>query len=690
MNRKRLTLALCLSLGSAPWVFADHHGGEKALGEKLDALLTEIAQPDEAKRYEPRMAVQDLTSAASKPGAGQRDAYVALLLARLEADETSQAGRAWILRQLENIGGAESVPALRHLMGSPFHHLRELARRALEQNPSAEAGAAIRELASSEQDRRLKRALVHSLGQRRDADAVALLVELAGSKDPALSGESVQALGKIASNEAVAALQKLYAEADGRVQEAAADALFVASRRSSTDQAVGILEELYRFDQPGRVQAAALRGLVRAQPENADDLILLALQSKETAVRQAAINACRGLAADSVMPNVLAVKLSDLEDREKAMALAVLAESADATVASQLGESLEAGAFSEDLELTVIAVLGRLGGVDAAGRMLDFAGRTEDEELRDGAREALAQMPGDAVDAALLAATRVGDVDVRREAIQALGARGTASAVPVLFEHVEQGPRAIRSASLSALGELVDAGDLPRLTSHLRADDTDAIRAVMQVCRQTGDQEIAARAIIAAVEAQADASIKASLLSCLGILGGEAALKRVESYLKNEELKEAAMKTLTSWRGPEAGALFIRLAADKGISETNRTLILRGLARLLGNRDSGMESDQRLDYALKGLELARRPADQRLFFPVLGGMRSPEAVEALVKLLEIEEHAEEAGLAILGVVERMGGRRRGARMKQQLLKAVIRAEVEEDTAKRAQEMLDKL
>ena len=145
---KRLPLTLCLTFTSVGLVLADHHGGDE-LGKKLDALLAGIAQDDEVQRYEPRMGVRDLTSAASAPGSKTRDAYVKLLLDRYAKEDAHQAAKAWILRQLENVGRAESVPALKKTMGSPFHHLRELARRALEQNPSEEAGATLRELAAA-------------------------------------------------------------------------------------------------------------------------------------------------------------------------------------------------------------------------------------------------------------------------------------------------------------------------------------------------------------------------------------------------------------------------------------------------------------------------------------------------------------------------------------------------------------
>jgi HEAT repeat protein len=121
---------------------------------------------------------------------------------------------------------------------------------------------------------------------------------------------------------------------------------------------------------------------------------LLALQSEESLVRQAAINACRHLSGPSVLPNVLAVKLPDLAPNERAIALAVLGESGDSTVAAQLAESLSKGSQSTEGSVSLIGVLGKLGGVDAATRLLELASLSSDEAVIEAAQVALAVMPG--------------------------------------------------------------------------------------------------------------------------------------------------------------------------------------------------------------------------------------------------------------------------------------------------------
>ncbi|NCF88695.1 MAG: hypothetical protein GWQ08_24770 [Verrucomicrobiaceae bacterium] len=687
---KTFTITLCLTFTSVGFAFADHHGGDD-LAKRLDALLAGVSQDDEVQRYEPRMGVRDLTSAASAPGSKTREAYVKLLLERLANDDTHQAAKAWILRQLENVGRSESVPALNRTMGSPFHHLRELARRGLEQNPSEEAGAALRALASTEKDRGTKRALVHSLGQRGDAKAVAVIAEMLGGKDQALRLVSIDALGKIGTGEATKILFDGLDEAKGADATAMANALLESANRLSAhhaDKAKPILNELYHGETSAAVKAAALRGLIKADPADADEVILLALQSEESLVRQAAINACRHLSGPSVLPNVLAVKLPDLAPNERAIALAVLGESGDSTVAAQLAESLSKGNQSTEGSVSLIGVLGKLGGVDAATRLLELASLSSDEAVIEAAQVALAVMPGASVGPWLVAATETGDIDARVQAIATLGERGTRDAIPALFAHVDRGPKAIRKASLASLGGFVSSEELPRLMGYLKKGDKDALKAVVQACRQVRDKDKAADAILSGM-GPLKPDMKESLLPALGVLGGEKSFATVRSMLSDAVLGKAAMRTLSRWDGVEAGPVFLKLAQNDDTSVTDRTLLLRGLGRLIDQGD-GLDAGKRFEWALAGMNAAQRSADKRLFLPVLANVGSRESVETLVGLLGDKELGADAAQAALNAVKKMRGGRRSGRAKQGLLKAVIRSSPDKDVVEEAQKALDKL
>ncbi len=676
---KRLTYSLTLSLATASLALADHHGDKDvSLAEQLDKHLAGIAQSDEAKRYEPRMALQAMTSAASTPGAKQRDAYVKLLLERLASGDTAQAGKAWILAQLENVGGAESVPALKKMMGSPFHHLRERARRALEQNPSKEAGEALRALAKDEQDRRLKRALIHSLGQRQDTEAVGMISEWLDSKDTELRHAAIDALGKIASDAAVMALMKSIGD-----KQAVADALLEAASQNHA-QAASILQTLQRPEMPASVQAAALREAVALNPGETDDQVLLALQSPAAPVRQAAINACRQLNDASVLTNVLAVKLPELAAEEQQMALAVLGDSGDTTVVTQLAPLLHHDRVEP---VSIITVLGKLGGLDAAHHLMDLIATSTDDDLKEVARDALAMMPGTAVQASLMTASQKGDIDRRRDALAALGSRGDRDVVPFLFSQINQGPKAIRHASLDALGQLATDDDLPKLLSLAKDGDERVTKAIQLACRRAQDPDKAAGTLVNAMNGLS-VDVKKALIPSLRVLGGEHALASVRGFLQDKDLGDTALKALTSWSGPEGAAALLELASSTDIAANQQVLALRGIGRLISDRESGMNRDERTQLALKAMALAKRPSEKRLFLPVLGQLGTPEALKALSELHQDKELGEEAVLATLTAVKGMRGRR-AARLRQDLLKDIIRADVSEAVTKEATELLER-
>ena len=679
---KSYQLITCLTLVLGSLLLADHHGGsDHDLAKQLDDLIAGISVTDEAARYEPRMAVQDLTSQASAPGSTTRDAWVTLLLDRFGKDATHQAAKAWILRQLENIGGAEAVPVLVETLGSSFHHLRELARRALEKNSSEEAGAALRSLAGKELDAKTKRALVHSLGERRDAKAVEMLSAWLGGKDKALNDEVIRALGSIASPEAIKALTAAYGESNGKAKSSLATALFKAARHSQDDL---VLRGLYQYDQPADIRATALRGLAGLGVADLEDIIIMSFQSEDAVVRRAAITSCRHTKPQSIVSNVLAYKLASLVPEEQSIALAVLSDMADTTVTPLIADVVINKDIGEPVKLEAIDALGTIGGADASDRLLAIAGRLEGD-LRHGAKQSLASMPGEGVDASLLAATASGDITHRAEAILALGVRGVLQAIPVLFNYVDQGPKHLRRASLDALAQLAGPKDIATLTDYIGTDE-QVIKALVAVCRRNAKKSGAAKAILADFPSQS-VEIKQALLPCLSILGGMDGLKTVRSLVGNEELRLAAMKALTSWSGGEAAPVLISLAGGKNVSEGERTLIFRGLVRLLESRSSELEPAQQLSLALAGLNAAKDPSSKNVMLAVIGNLGTKEAGERLLTMLEDDELVEGSAQAALNVARSLGLRDRETADK--ILTTVAESEAPKDIIDRANEMLER-
>jgi HEAT repeat protein len=115
----------------------------------------------------------------------------------------SPAARAYVCRELARIGSAASVPALAPLLAD--EDLSLMARHALERIPGPEADKALRDAVAKTQGR-TRAGIIDSIGVRRDARSVAVLVKILGS-DPAAAPAAAKSLGEIGTVEAADALE---------------------------------------------------------------------------------------------------------------------------------------------------------------------------------------------------------------------------------------------------------------------------------------------------------------------------------------------------------------------------------------------------------------------------------------------------------------------------------------------------
>src|SRR4030042_1780256 len=137
-------------------------------------------------------------SACSVHAAGEQE-LIAILQSSAGAVEKCAA-----CQQLRIYGTVQSVPALAALLGE--ERVGHAARYALEGIPGPEAVASLRE-ALTKTSGLNKAGLINSLGWRRGAESVPLLVPLISDTETAIGQENASALGRIGSDESVAALK---------------------------------------------------------------------------------------------------------------------------------------------------------------------------------------------------------------------------------------------------------------------------------------------------------------------------------------------------------------------------------------------------------------------------------------------------------------------------------------------------
>jgi HEAT repeat protein len=227
--------------------------------QAVNDLIPKLADPKVENRYSAQMALQDIASNASKPGSGPAREALGKVLATKAADTSvPQPARVWIVRQLENMGGAEAVGALTKVMNGGDAELRECARRALEKNSAPAATAPLRAALEKASDATWRIGLMNSLGQRGDAGSVKLIA--AGLGDAKTAPAAALALGNIANAPAVEALWG----ALNRTPEAGEALIVVANQMKAKGDAAAatvIYERVAKEAKSKSLQAAAESGL---------------------------------------------------------------------------------------------------------------------------------------------------------------------------------------------------------------------------------------------------------------------------------------------------------------------------------------------------------------------------------------------------------------------------------------------
>jgi hypothetical protein len=217
---------------------------------------------------------------------------------------------------------------------------------------------------------------------------------------------------------------------------------------------------------------------------------------------------------------------------------------------------------------------------------------------------------------------------------------------------------AVRTAALDALRELGDAGELPTLVERMLHDEVLAAReaafdAVVAVGRRVADETRRMAALRAAWGPAGDAE-RAVLVRAAGKLGGAAALDFVRNarHYDDVEVVEAAVRALAAW--PTAAALDeLYDIAQAAAVERHRLLALRGYIRAVGLAID-RPAEQRVALYRAGLELARRPDEQRLILSGLAEIPALAALELVGAYLEEPGVRSEAELATVQSARRIG------------------------------------
>ncbi len=682
--KKVSLLSVLACCGLAPAVFA-------GVEQTVDDLIPRLAAEKVEDRYAPQMELQRLAVNAARPGAEAERAELANVLAAKATDATvPQPARVWIVRQLEYIGAAESVPALATLLDSPDKELKECARRALEKNPDEAAGDRLLAALKQGGDATWRIGLIQSLGERRDARAVELIASELRNKETAQTAAS--ALGKIADPAAVTALWG----ANDSGTAGAADALVMAGNRllAGGDKAAAahLFARLYSpslttqgaKDPPAPVQvrSAALVGRTAAtDPQFSLRVIAEALQQKEPELQSAAVTAATSVYGKAGVSRALAPLLPKLSPTAKVYVLRVLDASAEKDVIAAAGDP------DNMVQMAALEQLGKIGSADSIAVVFQAA-TAGSASARKTAEAALARINGPGADAAISKLAGEGDAKSRAEAINALAQRYERSASPALLKYAGESDPVVSAAACAALAKLGTDSELDGLIRLVLAGKTPGADAALRaVASRATDKSAAAQKLIAQIQSAGSEQLL-PLFDVLSMLGGKEALTAVSSFAGSSkgEVKDAAVRALANWPDFSAAKALLVVAMDPHSSRVHNVLAIQAVARLVKSADKEPAS-ARLDAALTAMKAAKREEEKKLLLSALASVPDRKAAEAIKPYLADPQLKKEAGLAAMTLAETL--RRADRSAARELAQAVKDANLSNDLNRKAEMILKK-
>lgn len=556
-------------------------------------------------------------------------------LAAVLSSGASTYEKARACQRLADIGTAAAVPGLVALLGDA--QLSNYARCGLEPIADPSVNEALR-AALGQLKGNLLIGVVNSIGVRRDAKAVEALAKLA--RDPASGAavESLLALGRIATPEALEVLRQAWSGGPKELQPAAAEGCLLCAERLAQDgkreAAAALYDALRATEIPAPLRGAATRGAILARGTAGLPLLIEQLKSGDASTRALALGLFRELPGADVTKAVTE-ELAKAGPKLQPLLVTVLIERNDPALLGTI-ESLAANDSAETRSIALKA-LGRMGGTSSIAVLL----KTVETAKSDGdvavALSSLSQINAPETDALILKALPSVTPANRGRLIGVLGGRrNAANATGELIQLAGDADATVSQAALTALSSQARPEDLPRLIQLAVSAQQDAVRdaaerCVSETCMKI--QNVSARCdqVVATLRKSTDATARCTLLRILCMIGDFKAYGVVAPVLKDPDAKvrDAALRGLVNWPDATPAAALLRFAKEAA-DPVQRTLALRGLVRMAGTvaSESTYSPRQAVNWLTQANQLVKDNVDEKKL--ILSGLANVKSAEGLL------------------------------------------------------------
>jgi HEAT repeat protein len=453
-------------------------------------------------------------------------------------------------------------------------------------------------------------------------------------------------------------LRQSLAAVPAPVRSAVAEGCILCAERlmteGKTSEAVEIYDEVRKADVPKQRVIEATRGAILARKSEGMPLLVEQLRSPDRGLLLLGLGMARELPGREVT-NGLAAELARATPERAALLLLAIADRSDGVVPPAVLEVAKTG--PKQVRIAAIGVVGRLGDAASVDALLEIAGET-DAELAQTAQLALAGLPGEKVDAEIVARLAKAEGKPLGVLIGLVGQRRI-DATDALVKAIDDSDPAIRAAALTAFGETVKGGQLSVLISLVIApkysgDAQAAGRALRAACVRMPDREACAAELAAAMPA-ASVPTKSMLLEILGEMGGPKALATIAATVKRSspELQDTGSRVLGEWMSVDAAPVLLDLAKTAS-DDKYQVRALRGYIRLA--RQFAMPDAERAEMCQKALDASSRLPEQQLALAVLERYPSAQTLEVAVKARQIARLKDDATRVTLAIIQKLGAK----------------------------------
>lgn len=570
------------------------------------------------------------------------------LQATLQTD-ASYTDKMTAFRGLRQVGTAASVPVIAGFLHDP--KLSHLARYALEEMPYPEAGDALRASLDGAPVEVLP-GILASLGARRDSEAVPLIQPLVTGENADAARAAAAALGRIASEGAVAALMEVQNATNGSRLDVG-EALLAAAQRLTGEKnrkpALAIYRALRAKNNPDFVRVGAFYGLAEAAPAKTPERVLKVIQGNDPLYRKLArevVAETKGKQATLQYAEALPTLPADVQ----IALLSGLARRNDKT-AREAVLSLASGG-DPAVQAAAVETLGALGNAMDVPLLASLL-VAPDEAVAKAARNSLIRMAGPAVNNAITKALKETEGPVRAQLLGLLDVRIAPQAAPQATKYLRDEAGEVRMAALQVLLQQGSAAEMEPVVKAMkaaRAEDEIALaaRTLGAIAGRAGEEALP---IIQANLADAPEAVKSALADALGRIGGPQALEPVLALLNtaDESMQRTALRVLASWPSQDAAPALLDLAKSEDAARHDAGL--RGYTRLAQTHP---EHDPKNTMMATAMELARTKEEKWMVLSAYGTVNTGPAMDALESQLDDPEVQKEAAMALLKVAEAVG------------------------------------